>query len=288
MDVGCYCVSGSRLLAGEPVRRRAAGARRADGVDMRLAGTLVFPGERARAGRLRVRPALRQGLEAVGSEGSLRVATPVGHRGAGHRAAARRTRSSGSRSSRPTATGSQSDNFSRAVRGLEPPLLGRADALGQARAIDALYRSAEPGGEPVTLCRRTTKGDDHEQEHQVTRYAMKSAESDAGREPARSSRTRAVFAELAADEPGNVELHRVAAARRTGLVRARVARTASTSPGARRGLELSIASTRAPITPSSRGKAPTSIAELMGGDGTVPLMFFFRDHDANQLMIVQG
>jgi catechol 2,3-dioxygenase-like lactoylglutathione lyase family enzyme len=29
-------------------------------------------------------------------------------------------------------------------------------------------------------------------------------------------------------------------------------------------------------------------AELMGGDGTVPLLFFFRDHDANQLMIVEA
>jgi catechol 2,3-dioxygenase-like lactoylglutathione lyase family enzyme len=28
-------------------------------------------------------------------------------------------------------------------------------------------------------------------------------------------------------------------------------------------------------------------ADLMGGDGTVPLMFFMRDHDANQLLIVQ-
>ena len=28
-------------------------------------------------------------------------------------------------------------------------------------------------------------------------------------------------------------------------------------------------------------------AELMGGDGTVPLLFVFRDHDANQLMIVE-
>ncbi len=27
--------------------------------------------------------------------------------------------------------------------------------------------------------------------------------------------------------------------------------------------------------------------ELMGGDGTVPLLFFFRDHDKNQLMIVE-
>ena len=29
-------------------------------------------------------------------------------------------------------------------------------------------------------------------------------------------------------------------------------------------------------------------AETMGGDGTVPLLFFFRDQDANQLMIVEG
>jgi catechol 2,3-dioxygenase-like lactoylglutathione lyase family enzyme len=28
-------------------------------------------------------------------------------------------------------------------------------------------------------------------------------------------------------------------------------------------------------------------AELTGGDGTVPLLFFFRDHDANQLMVVE-
>jgi catechol 2,3-dioxygenase-like lactoylglutathione lyase family enzyme len=27
--------------------------------------------------------------------------------------------------------------------------------------------------------------------------------------------------------------------------------------------------------------------ELMGGDGTVPLLFFFRDQDANQLMTVE-
>jgi catechol 2,3-dioxygenase-like lactoylglutathione lyase family enzyme len=29
-------------------------------------------------------------------------------------------------------------------------------------------------------------------------------------------------------------------------------------------------------------------AELMGGDGTVPLLFSFRDHDANSLMIVES
>ncbi len=29
-------------------------------------------------------------------------------------------------------------------------------------------------------------------------------------------------------------------------------------------------------------------AELMGGDGTVPWLFSFRDHDANSLMIVES
>jgi catechol 2,3-dioxygenase-like lactoylglutathione lyase family enzyme len=29
-------------------------------------------------------------------------------------------------------------------------------------------------------------------------------------------------------------------------------------------------------------------AELMGGDGTVPLLFFFRDNNNNHLMVVEG
>jgi catechol 2,3-dioxygenase-like lactoylglutathione lyase family enzyme len=29
-------------------------------------------------------------------------------------------------------------------------------------------------------------------------------------------------------------------------------------------------------------------AELMGGEGTVPLLFFFRDRDGNQLMLVEA
>ena len=37
-----------------------------------------------------------------------------------------------------------------------------------------------------------------------------------------------------------------------------------------------------------QGKGVDVDAELMGGDGTVPLLFFFRDGDGNQLMIVQG
>jgi lactoylglutathione lyase len=37
-----------------------------------------------------------------------------------------------------------------------------------------------------------------------------------------------------------------------------------------------------------RNKGVDVDAELMGGDGTVPLLFFFRDNNKNQLMIVQA
>jgi D-xylose 1-dehydrogenase (NADP+, D-xylono-1,5-lactone-forming) len=37
------------------------------------------------------------------------------------------------------------ENLSDAIRGATDPLLGREDAVGQARAIDALYRSAVSG-----------------------------------------------------------------------------------------------------------------------------------------------
>ena len=37
-----------------------------------------------------------------------------------------------------------------------------------------------------------------------------------------------------------------------------------------------------------KGKGVDVDAELMGGDGTVPALFFFRDHDGNTLMIVES
>ena len=40
----------------------------------------------------------------------------------------------------------QLDNFADAIDGRAPQLLGRDDAVGQARTIEALYRSAAEGG----------------------------------------------------------------------------------------------------------------------------------------------
>jgi len=150
MDVGCYCVSGSRFLAGEPVTAVARQVVGPSGIDMRLVGALVFPGEVLAQVDCAFDLPERQGLEAVGSTGTLQVATPWGVQEPGIvlRRGPKRELVEIESADRYRLQG---DNFSRAIRGVEEPLLGRADALGQARAIDALYRSAESGGEPALV-----------------------------------------------------------------------------------------------------------------------------------------
>jgi len=58
-------------------------------------------------------------------------------------------------------------------------------------------------------------------------------------------------------------------------------------PGRMTGIALTSADPRADHNElKERGVDVDS--EMMGGDGTVPLLFFFRDHDGNHLMIVEG
>ena len=56
-------------------------------------------------------------------------------------------------------------------------------------------------------------------------------------------------------------------------------------PGRMTGIALASADPRADHA-ELKAKDVDVDADLMGGDGAVPLMFFFRDRDANQLMIV--
>jgi D-xylose 1-dehydrogenase (NADP+, D-xylono-1,5-lactone-forming) len=150
MDVGCYCVSGSRLLAGEPVAASAQQVVGSTGIDLRLAGTLVFPNDVLAQLDCAFDLPLRQWLEAVGSKGSVRVRWPWSAREPGLEL----VHEEGSEwiaveDASPYRL--QCDNLSRAVRGDREPLLGRADAVGQARTIDALYRSAEAGGKALQI-----------------------------------------------------------------------------------------------------------------------------------------
>jgi D-xylose 1-dehydrogenase (NADP+, D-xylono-1,5-lactone-forming) len=150
MDVGCYCVSGARLLAGEPELAAAHQVTGPTGIDLRLTGTLSFADDVLAQLDCAFDLPLRQQLEAIGSAGSLHVAWPWNAREPGIEL---RRNGGGEWISVDGADPyrRQVDNLSRAVHGLEEPLLGRADALGQARAVDALYRSAERGGEPQRI-----------------------------------------------------------------------------------------------------------------------------------------
>jgi predicted dehydrogenase len=143
MDVGCYCISGCRALAGaEPERVYGEQVLGGDGIDVGFAATLRFPGDVLATVDCGMSFAERDELEAVGTEGSLFLDDPW-H---GRRAVIEYRRDGQVERIDPGAANSYAlelADFEAAVAGERPPLLGRDDALGQARTIAALYRSAE-------------------------------------------------------------------------------------------------------------------------------------------------
>ena len=146
MDVGCYCVSGSRRLAGEPVREQGEQMVGSTGVDLAFHGALRFSDDVVAQLDASFLVPSRQRLEAVGEEGSIVVESPW-RADWGVRVLLRRGR--GEPEEVAVEAGDmfvlELENFADAVEGRAPQLLGRDDALGQARAIDALYRAAESG-----------------------------------------------------------------------------------------------------------------------------------------------
>ena len=144
MDVGCYCLSGTRLLAGEPEAVSAQQVVGPTGVDVRFAATMSFPGGALAHFDSAFDLADRGGLEAVGSEGTIVVRDPWLIREA---ALELQRGDDVERIEVAQANRYQLEleNLADAIRGEAEPLLGREDALGQARAIDALYRAAETG-----------------------------------------------------------------------------------------------------------------------------------------------
>ncbi len=146
MDVGCYCVSSARLLAGaEPVRVHGEQVVGPSGVDLEVVGMLRFPGD-VLATFVSGFTIRHESLEAIGRRGSLRMPDPfIGRKPViwlDDREIAVEAKD-------PYLL--EVENLGAAIRGEEEPLLGRADALGQARAIQALYASASAGGTSVAL-----------------------------------------------------------------------------------------------------------------------------------------
>ncbi|HZR92715.1 MAG TPA: Gfo/Idh/MocA family oxidoreductase [Gaiellaceae bacterium] len=149
MDVGCYCISGARLLAGEPESvygRQFVGP---TGTDWVFTASLRFPGDVLALFDCGTTLPNRDELEAIGSEGSLFLDDPW------HcRSPVIELRRDGE-SERIEVEPADSyrlelENLSEAIRGEAEPLLGRADAVAQARVIEALFRSAAEDA-PVSL-----------------------------------------------------------------------------------------------------------------------------------------
>ena len=144
MDVGCYCVSGARLLGGEPESVYGQQFTGPSGTDWVFSGLLRFPGDVLATFDCGTTLPERDELEVIGTEGSIFLDDPW-------------------HCSRPVlelrrggtvehievepvdSYRLELEDLGAALRGGGTPLLGREDALGQARAIEALYRSAAEG-----------------------------------------------------------------------------------------------------------------------------------------------
>jgi predicted dehydrogenase len=144
MDVGCYCVSGSRLLAGEPESVFGRAYVGPTGTDWLFTASLRFPGDVLGLFDCGTSLAERDELEAIGTEGSLFLDDPwhctepvieLRREGAIERIELEAVDS----------YRLELENLADAIAGTEPLLLGRADAVGQARTIEALFRSADEG-----------------------------------------------------------------------------------------------------------------------------------------------
>ena len=145
MDVGCYCVSGIRLLAGEPEHVRGEQVTGTTGIDMAFHGTLRCAGDVVGQFEATFRSPQRQSLEAVGEDGVLVVEAPWRVDWGGSVTLRRDGATELVEVEEADAYTLELENLADAIEGRAPALLGRADAVGQARAIDALYRSAESG-----------------------------------------------------------------------------------------------------------------------------------------------
>jgi D-xylose 1-dehydrogenase (NADP+, D-xylono-1,5-lactone-forming) len=141
MDVGCYCVSGSRLLAGEPEHVLGEQVLGPTGVDVDFHGLLRFPDDVVAQFDASFSLPKRQRLEAVGEEGTLVVESPWRADWGGRLL----VNDEPVEVEHADSYERELTNFAAAAAGDAEPLLGRDDALGQARAIEALYRSAESG-----------------------------------------------------------------------------------------------------------------------------------------------
>jgi predicted dehydrogenase len=145
MDAGCYPVSGVRLLAGEPTHVSGERVDGPGGVDVAFYGILRCPDDVVGYMETSFLGPLRQRLEATGDAGVLTVDMPWR---SDDPVQVRISTEDGLRTIDVPAADAyrlELENLADAIEGSAPALLGVDDALGQARALDGLLRSAAEG-----------------------------------------------------------------------------------------------------------------------------------------------
>jgi predicted dehydrogenase len=150
MDVGCYCISGARLLGGEPESVVGAAHIGSSGTDWVFAGMMRFPGDVVALFDCGTSLPNRDELEAIGTEGSAFLDDPW-HCGTPVIELRRNDASERIEIEAANPYRLELEDLNAAIRGERAPLLGRDDAMGQVRAIDALFRSHEAGGAVVRV-----------------------------------------------------------------------------------------------------------------------------------------
>lgn len=141
MDVGSYCVNAARLLGGEPAAVSGHQLIGGDGVDVAFAGSMRFGSGMLAHFDAGLALADRDELEIVGDEASLFLDDPWHCR----EPVIELRRDGGTQRIKVEVADSyrlEAENLSAAIRGRAEPRLGRADAVGQARVIEALYAEA--------------------------------------------------------------------------------------------------------------------------------------------------
>ena len=137
MDVGGYCISAARLIAGEePDAVFGHQVTTADGVDRRFAALLRFPSGVTATFQSGF-DSFSESLEVIGRDGTISVPDPWHSTQGLILVDGQQVRVEPINPYQ-----CELDDMAAAIRGQKAPLLGRADAMGQARTIEALYRSA--------------------------------------------------------------------------------------------------------------------------------------------------
>jgi predicted dehydrogenase len=144
MDVGCYAVSGSRLFGGEPEKVYGEAWFGPTGTDWVFAGMLRFPGNVIASFDSGTAMTERDELEVIGSEGSLFLDDPWHCKVPGIELR-REGRVERIELDVVDSYRLELENLSDAIRGDGELLLGRDDAVAQARVLEALHESAVQG-----------------------------------------------------------------------------------------------------------------------------------------------